>query len=245
MKNSDDEIRAHNLAQQDYFRSADKRTMLPDDTPYNRRQAAELVAFAGLAPGQHVLEVGCGMGRHTFLLAAGGIDIEGLDLSSQLIDRLQEFDGGRYNITTHIGDILDYAEEFKGRFDAVIGFFMLHHLHANLSTYFSAMTNMIKPSGCLAFMEPNPLNPLYYLQIFMTPGMTWEAEKGILQMREKAIFMEMQSAGLGQLAIRKFGFLPRFVVNQPWGRKLESALENVSWWHGALPFQMFRGRRQQ
>jgi SAM-dependent methyltransferase len=239
------ELKDHNLQQRSYFRGANKRTMLPDDTPYNWRQAAELIRFAHLVPGQHVLEVGCGMGRHTFLLARAGINIEGLDLSPELIARFRAFDAGGYNIPVHVGDILEYGERFRDSFDAVVGFFMLHHLHHDLSGYFRAMTGMVRPGGCLAFMEPNPNNPLYYFQIFFTPGMQWRAEKGILQMRERTVFHEMGRAGLSHLEVKRLGFFPPFISNRSWGAKLERALESIGMWQGLLPFQMFKGYRRQ
>ncbi len=243
MTGNNSRLREHNLQQREYFKLAEKRTMLPEETPYNERQANELVQFGNLAAGEKVLEVGCGMGRHAFYLARRDIKFEGLDLSPELIERFRLFDDGRYNPKLYVGDILDYSTEFKGRFDAVIGFFMLHHLFSNLPEYFSAMAGMLKPGGRLIFMEPNPYNPLYYLQIFFTPGMTWRAERGITQMRQKVIFGAMRQAGLNRLALKRFGFFPRFIVNQNWSRPTEAVLENVGLWRSLLPFQIFKGYR--
>ena len=95
------QIEQHNRRQRQYFEQTWKRTMQPAGTPYLRRQADEVMRFAGVAAGQHVLEVGCGEGRYTLLLAERGVRVEGLDLSPVLLDRLREHDGGRYNIPLH------------------------------------------------------------------------------------------------------------------------------------------------
>ena len=71
----------HNETQRRYFATAEKRGMQPTGTPYLNRHVDELVRFAGIEPGQRVLEVGCGMGRYTLLLAERGIRVEGIDLS--------------------------------------------------------------------------------------------------------------------------------------------------------------------
>lgn len=89
------EKKQFNNAQRDYFESVEKRTMVPGDTPYIRRHIEELVRFGGIVPGEHVLEVGCGMGRHIFRLAEQGIRIEGLELSPILAERLHVFNGGQ------------------------------------------------------------------------------------------------------------------------------------------------------
>lgn len=233
----------HNRRQVEYFRAAEKKyTMLPDDTPYNRRQADELVRFGGLQTGEMVLEVGCGMGRHAFYLAQRGLRVSGLDLSPDLLERFRLFNAGRYEIPLYCGDILKYAQDFTGRFDAVIGFFVLHHLRG-LPAYFAAMARMLKPGGRVVFVEPNPYNLLYYPQILFTPGMSWQAEKGITEMRRSKLLSAMRLAGFEQLAVKTFGFFPRFITNRPWGMRLEKTLEQITLWQSLLPFQLFKGYR--
>jgi len=232
----------HNLCQKRYFERTVKRTMLPKDTPYLRRHVDEAIRFAGVVTGERVLEVGCGMGRYTLILAQRGVRVEGLDLSEVLLDRLREFDGGQYNIPLHCADILHPPDKLDEQFDVVVGFFTLHHLHS-LPSCFEAMTRLIKPGGRVVFLEPNPYNILYYIQLLITPGMTWQGDGGIIRMRPSLIFRAMQSAGLGRLVMVRFGFLPPFLANRPWAGRIEAALERASVWRPFLPFQLFRGER--
>ena len=230
----------HNRAQVEYFERAGKEAMKPVSSPYVVRQVEELVRFAALAAGERVLDVGCGMGRYTFPLAERGLRVEGLDLSQALLDQLDGFNSGRYEIPLHCLDILEAPTTLEGRFDAVVGFFTLHHLH-DLSSSFRAMARLVRPGGRVVFLEPNPLNPLYYLQIMVAPGMTWAGDKGILQMRRRTVLRAMESGGLGSLSLTRFGFLPPFLANARWGSRLERTLERVPVWRPLLPFQLFRG----
>jgi SAM-dependent methyltransferase len=233
-------IQEHNRAQIEYFEHAGKRAMQPTSSPYVERQVDELVRFANLRDGERVLDVGCGMGRYTFPLAERGLQVEGLDLSQALLDRLDAFNAGRHNIPLHCTDIIDLPTTLDRRFDAVVGFFTLHHLH-DLRASFAAMTRLVKPGGRIAFLEPNPLNVLYYIQMVVAPGMSWQGDKGILNMRPQTVFAAMADAGLSGLALNRFGLFPPFAANRERGARMERLLERVPLWRSLLAFQLFRG----
>lgn len=241
-KDNFDQVEAHNQLQRAYYGERIKPSMKPARTPYVLRQVDEVIRFGRLRPGERVLDVGCGMGRHAFLLAERGFQVEGLELSPFLVERLQAFDGGRYGIPVYCADIHHAPEPLHGRFDAVVGFFVLHHL-ADLRRAFASIACLLKPNGRAVFLEPNPYNPLYYIQILVTPGMWWSAERGLLNMRAPVVFEAMQAAGLSRLALARYGFLPPFLSNTAWGRRAERALEQVTLWRPLLPFQLFRGER--
>ena len=232
---------SHNRVQRAYFEERPIPRMVPVDTPYLRRHVDELIARAGLEPGARVLDVGCGMGRYTIPLADRGFEVEALDLSPVLLEALRAYDGGRDRIALHAADVADPPEELHERFDAVIGFFALHHVH-DLEACFRGMQRLVKPGGTVAFLEPNPLNPLYYVQITVTPGMSWQGDGGIVRMRPRLLFAAMRAAGLTPQSVSRFGFLPPFAANTPVGAAAERRLERVRLWRAALPFQVFVAR---
>jgi len=231
----------HNRVQRAYFEDRPKPRMVPVDTPYLRRHVDQLIARVGLEPGARVLDVGCGMGRYTIPLADRGFAVEGLDISPVLLDALRGFDGGRDRIALHVADVADPPEELKRRFDAVIGFFALHHVH-DLEACFRGMRQLVKPGGSVAFLEPNPLNPLYYIQMAVMPGMSWEGDGGIIRMRPRRVLGAMRTAGLTPEGVSRFGFLPPFAANTRVGAAAERSLERVRLWQAALPFQLFVAR---
>jgi 2-polyprenyl-3-methyl-5-hydroxy-6-metoxy-1,4-benzoquinol methylase len=232
----------HNRAQIEYFERAGKRAMRPTASPYVDRQVDELVRFAGLTQGERVLDVGCGMGRYTFPLAERGFRVEGIDLSETLLDRLHSFNAGRYDIPLHCADIVDTPKGLDGAFDAMVGFFTLHHVH-DLTAAFHAGARLVRPGGRVVFLEPNPLKPLFYLPMAVVPGMSWQGDKGILKMRPHTVFSAMASSGLTSLSMVRFGFFPPFLANRSWGSGLERALERLRFCQPFSAFQLFRGDR--
>lgn len=242
MSRSFERTEDHNRYQKAYFEGTLKKTMVPRDSLYLRRHVQELLRFGEIAPGDRVLELGCGMGRYTLLLAEMGIAVEGLDLSPVLLERLRAYAGGRRSIPLHCGDISDPPPALTGRFDVAAGFFVLHHLE-DLPRVFGAVARLLKPGGRVVFLEPNPYNPLYYVQIAITPRMTWRGDRGILKMRRGVIFGALQEAGFRHSELERFGFFPPFLADCEMGARLEPSLERLSALRGLLPFQLFRAER--
>ncbi len=54
-----------------------------------------VVGLCALGPGSRVLDLGCGAGRHTILLAERGLDVTGVDLSPRLLKLARERWGQR------------------------------------------------------------------------------------------------------------------------------------------------------
>ncbi len=234
-----DDIVEHNTRQRTYFEETDQRTLKPTGSPYLRRHTRVLTEFAGIKPRDTVLEVGCGAGRYTLLLAEMGVNVEGLDLAPKVLQQLRCFNDTGREIPLHAFDILDCPPSMDGKYDSVVGFFVLHHVH-DLQACFARMARLVKPGGTLCFIEPNPRSPLYYVQISCTPGMKWSEERGLLRMRPEILEPQLAAAGLTRAAFKRFGFFPPFVTNRSGGTALESVFEKVPLWERFLPFQMAR-----
>ena len=235
-------IASHNLYQRSYYDRAVKRRLIPRRTPYLNRHVNELARVAGLRPGERVLDVGCGMGRHTLLLAEREYAVEGLDLSPVLLQRFRVFNGGRFNIPLHSADVMKPPPDLENRFDAVVGFFALQHMH-DLELCFRGMATLVKPGGRIVFLEGNAFNPLYYIQMTVMPEKTWRGDKGVTQMRMSIVGNAMKRAGLKSPSVQRFGFFPPFVANRSVGARIERAIERLRILRPILPFQIFRAER--
>lgn len=233
---------AHNRVQRDYFEARMKRTMLPRPSRYLERHVDELVRHAALEPPQRILEVGCGMGRYTLLLAEQGFAVEGLDLTPGLLQKLDAFNGGRFDIPLHVADVADPPRALMGAFDAIVGFFALHHMH-DLHACYAGMAQLVRPGGTVVFIEPNPLNPSYYAQILLSPRMRWRAERGILRMRPRTVFTAMTAAGLIAPRLARFGLFPPALAERAWTRPIETAAESALSPTPCLAFQIFSAKR--
>jgi SAM-dependent methyltransferase len=181
------------------------------------------------------------MGRYSLPLMRRGIRFHGLDISERLIERLREYSGDP-GVNLYCCDVVDCPAEMNDSFEAVVGFFTLHHLH-DLRHSFRAMARVLRPGGTIVFLEPNAYNPLYYLQILATPGMSWKGDGGIVKMRRSVVFDAMSDAGLVNPSLHRFGFFPPFIANTAAGARSERVLEAFPPLRPLLPFQLFRAQR--
>jgi len=230
----------HNNIQLQYYetrkREANHRIMV-NSTPYVINQLEKLIEAGGIKPGDRVLDVGCGMGKYTLPLAERGVHVEGLELSGKLLEVLQAQAQGRAEIPTHQADLLSPPPELIGKFDHVIGFFVLHHLF-DLKQAFAGCARMLKPGGKVLFLEPNPYCPLFYLQITLSPTMSWKAEHGILKLTPGRTQNMLTEAGLSNPSLHRFGILPPFLRNRSGGASMEKAFECIRPLNPVAAFQL-------
>jgi SAM-dependent methyltransferase len=210
-------------------------------TPTVRRHYARTIGPLGLGPGARVLELGCGLGRFTELLLADGFDVTALDLSADLVASLQSALGGAGRLTTVAGRAEDLATLVSAGFDAVVGFFFLHHLPV-LEPGLAAARSVLAPGGQIAFCEPNAYNPLIYVQVTFTPGMRWRGEPSIPKMRPSLVFPILAGLGLVDLRTDLYGALPPFMSNKPVGARVERAVEAIAPLRPLSAYRILAGR---
>lgn len=85
-------------------------------TKGTEQEVGFLVDALGLRPGQRVLDVGCGPGRHARALAERGIEVVGVDISPRFVELAAE--GAPPGATFRVGDARQLS--FDAEFDAVI-----------------------------------------------------------------------------------------------------------------------------
>ena len=116
-----------------------------DGKPFDRDF---LDRFAARLTGQgHVVELGAGPGHVAAYLAARGVDISALDLSSQMVDEAKRLFPGLQAV---VGDMLDlpYA---NGSLAGVIAFYSIIHFDdAQLERAFTEMTRVLRTGGYVA-----------------------------------------------------------------------------------------------
>ncbi len=85
-------------------------------TKGTEQEVAFLVEALGLGPGDRVLDVGCGPGRHAHALGRRGIEVVGVDVSSRFVELAAE--GAPAGVTFRQGDARALA--FDAEFDAAV-----------------------------------------------------------------------------------------------------------------------------
>lgn len=230
---------AHNQYQRTYFDTVARARLALADTPYVMSHVERVVAAARLKPGQRILEVGAGPGKFTLPLAGLGLDVVANDLSPVLLERLHQASGGR--VKTLACDVAEIAREVTVPFDAVVGFFVLHHLR-DFEQVFKAIASVMQPGARVVFCEPVAWNPLYYLQILLTPGMRFAGEPSLISMRSGVILPALRAAGFVDTQASGYGYFPPVLKNHPLGNQLETWLDRRQWIPFPHAFQLFTAR---
>jgi len=112
--------------------------------------AADLVLFAGVAPNETVLDVGCGTGVVAVTAARVGAKVKGLDLTPALLERARQNAAvARVDIEFREGDVesLPYAD---GSFDVVLSQFG-HMFGPRPEVTTAEMLRVLRPGGRIAF----------------------------------------------------------------------------------------------
>jgi SAM-dependent methyltransferase len=224
-----------------YFvgRGRDRRIAL-GATRCVRRHFARTIDALRLAPDARVLELGCGLGRFTALLLERGFRVTALDLSPYLTDRLERSLASP-KLTVATGRAEDLATLVTGSYDAVVGFFFLHHL-AEPDDVLAAARSVLAPGGQIAFCEPNAFNPLVYVQVALTPGMSFKGEPGIPRMRPSVVFPILRRLGFEDVRTDLYGALPPFLANTGPGAAAERAIELIRPLQAISAYRVFAAR---
>src|ERR1700736_1148238 len=167
---------------------------------YNRaihlEQRLALEPWLKIDAGTRVLDVGCGVGRWSRLLAARGAHVTGVDLSPTMIAQARRraaADGvaGRCRFQVQDLSTLDVGE----RFDLVLGVTVLQHIldPDALRAALAAMTAHLAPGGRMILLEAAPAALVdrcdstvfrarhrdVYLQLFRDCGLELRALTGV------------------------------------------------------------------
>lgn len=110
----------------------------------------QMIAFLqSQHPGGQILDVGCGAGSRTALLARAGLAVMGLEPYAAAAEQARE----RYGLSIHEGD-LQHHDLPPGTFDAVTMFDVLEHLESPAEDLIAAR-QLLRPGGHLLVKVPH------------------------------------------------------------------------------------------
>jgi SAM-dependent methyltransferase len=198
--------------------------------PYFDFVTARFLAAVDPRPGERVLELGASGGRFTVPLLERGCRVTAVDISPRSIDYLDRLLAGhprRGSLTLVVDDASTLAAVTGRDFDAVVGAHILHHVEA-LESLLRHARDRLRPGGRVVFLEPNPWNPQWYVQVTLHPRRSWRVERGLLRMWPGRIRRLLAGAGFAAPRVETFGCFPPFVLNRiPGAAGLEAALERL------------------
>jgi len=130
-------------------------------TMRTRRRVAMIIDQGALQKGKTVLEIGCGTGTISALVARSQASIIATDAFKEFLDKAKR--------TVHLAnlqfkqaDAHTLSNFSDNSFDVVYGISILHHLE--IDPALESIYRVLKPKGLMLFSEPNMLNPQIALQ---------------------------------------------------------------------------------
>jgi SAM-dependent methyltransferase len=106
-----------------------------------------------LGRGDAVVDVGCGVGRLTRVLAARAATVDAIDVSAEMLARARSLHAGLRNVTWHLGDGTTLRPLLDASADAVVSHVVFQHIPDPAITYgyVTEMGRVLRPGGWAAF----------------------------------------------------------------------------------------------
>jgi SAM-dependent methyltransferase len=115
------------------------------------RDLDAVLAAAGAAvqPDDVVLDIGCGVGRLTRVLAGRAAHVHAIDVSAQMLDQAREHNAHLTNVTWHHGDGTTLHPVEDDSIDAVVSHLVFQHIPDPEITlgYVREMGRVLRPGG--------------------------------------------------------------------------------------------------
>lgn len=145
-------------AREDAFYFVDTRQPYGDPQPDRFWDVEALVDYAlgalgvTLDPGGVALEIGCGLGRITRVLAARSREVLAIDISDEMLTRAREHNPQLHNVRWILGDGVSLAGVGDASVDACVSIVVLQHIPdpAVTLSYVREVGRVLRPGGWAA-----------------------------------------------------------------------------------------------
>ena len=123
------------------------------------RIADEILALMAPEPGDLILDIACGTANYTGLLAARGLDMTGVDISTTMLDRARE----KHPTLPLLQGSVDQLPVPDDSFDHVMCTLAIHHF-PNLSNAFAEVARVLKDGRFVIFTATAEQTARYWLR---------------------------------------------------------------------------------
>ena len=179
--------------------------------------APQLVDFAGIGPGERVLDVGCGPGALTRELVArvGPSSVAAVDPSSSFVSASQERNPG-VEVRLAAAESLPFADR---TFDAALAQLVVHFMTDPLAGL-AEMARVTRPGGVVAACVWDyagglgPLGPFWSTARELDPNV--EDESHLAGVRDGHLADLMRESGLGKIEQRTLVVTQRYAGFEQW-----------------------------
>jgi len=191
-----------------------RKPFLPAEQPF---------AIVGDVRGKRILELGCGDGGNSVLLALKGASVVGIDISPRAIEIARTragVHGVSDRVEFHAMPLEKYLDRGEGKFDIICGFAVLHHLLPVLDSVMRNLMVLSKAETEFVFSEPISLSRWSRrLRLALPLKVHGTPDERPLEPQD----LEILQRHLGAMTMRKSGLLLRI-----WGRMFPGRYEDYS-----------------
>jgi SAM-dependent methyltransferase len=145
-----------------YFVDSTGRYRAPDPDRFwaeGRRSLETMLSAVGavVGPDDVVLDIGCGIGRLTRVLAEQAGHVHAIDVSAEMLEQARKHNAHLTNVTWHHGDGATLHPVEDASVDAVVSHVVFQHIPDPQVTlgYVREMGRVLRPGGWAAFQVSN------------------------------------------------------------------------------------------
>ncbi|MCI0378969.1 MAG: class I SAM-dependent methyltransferase [Gemmataceae bacterium] len=185
-----------------------------DANPLQGLEGPVVRAAIGDVRGLHVLDLGCGTGRHAHWLAATGATVTAVDFSEGMLAEARSRPGAEA-IRFVVHDLEAPLPFPAGQFDLVVSGLVLEHLR-ELDGFFAEACRVLKPAGRAVVSAMHPAMFLRGAQARFTDPATGElVQPGSLPHSVAAFVMTAVRAGFRLSNVAEFAPDAEFAARYP------------------------------
>jgi SAM-dependent methyltransferase len=109
-----------------------------------------IIRTAGLGPGDRVLDVPCGSGRHSLELARRGCQVTGLDVSAEAVEHARDAAAAeRLSVDLRLGDMRTLPTDILADAAVCLGNAFGYLDHAGTRKFLADLAGLLEPGGSL------------------------------------------------------------------------------------------------
>jgi 2-polyprenyl-3-methyl-5-hydroxy-6-metoxy-1,4-benzoquinol methylase len=211
-----------------YKKSADEQER---GSPYFDFMFDYFIKVLNAGKGDKILEIGCNDGRFTIPLLHKSYRITAIDIAEEPLLLLAE-KAKEENVAERLNLAQANIEEYETseKFDVIFCTGVLHHLY-DLNNVASRIYEHLRENGRFVCLEPNPLNILWYIHIFLVElqkGAKWNVEKRIIKCSKRNLKKVFYKNNFSQVNIYPLLFFPPQIINKVTSlKRLEPAFSNA------------------
>src|SRR5689334_21423115 len=161
-----------------------------------------LVGTTGLQPGQHVLDVCCGSGRHVLALARRGYRVTGIDVSAEAIAYARQAAADEdLAVDLRVGDIRSLPTDVRADVAICMGNAFGYLEHDGTRAFLADLGTLVRPGGALVL-------DYGFVAESMLPGVALEEEPmtlGGIEMTSVNTYDVVNSRWITRMTFRRDG----------------------------------------